>query len=880
MKSTSQVRKAFLDYFKSQGHEVVASSSLVPAEDPTLLFTNAGMNQFKDVFLGAEKRAYVRAATSQKCVRAGGKHNDLDQVGYTARHHTFFEMLGNFSFGDYFKQDAIHYAWDLLTRVFELPAERLWVTVYETDDEAYDIWKDDIGVPVDRIVRIGDKPGGARYESDNFWAMGDTGPCGPCSEIFYDHGPEIDGGPPGSPDEDGDRFVEVWNLVFMQFDRDAEGNFSPLPAPCVDTGMGLERISAVLQNTYDNYRTDLFQHLISAAASVTGTRDPDSKALRVIADHIRACSFLIADGVLPSNEGRGYVLRRIIRRAVRYGHKVGQKKPFFHKMVEALAGEMGEAYPDLVAQQHRISEVLKEEEARFARTLDMGMNILSKVMDDSRASGGQIDGETAFLLYDTYGFPLDLTQDIARENELSVDLDGFAEQMEKQKERGRSAGKFQQAGEISAEAIKNLPKTEFLGYEHMQIADTQVVGILVDGKLVERLEQGQSGIVVLDRTPFYAESGGQVGDTGLLDSGETRFDVLDTIKLAGVFHGHVGRLEEGSLETRQRVRAAVDGGRRHTIVLHHSATHLMHAALRDILGNHVEQRGSLVAPDHLRFDFSHPRQVTPSELRTIEREVNRAIRENPATTVAMMDFDEALETGAMALFGEKYGDRVRVMRFGDLSTELCGGTHVDRVGDIGQFRIVSESAIGAGIRRIVAVAGEQAVENMQQVDTRLHHIAAMLKVSPDAVDQRLEQLLERSRALEKEVDALKSSLASSSSDELAASAVDIDGIKVLTSRNDGADARALRDSVDHLKDVLGSAIIVLAGAENGKVRIAAGVTKDLTASFRAGDLVNFVAAQVGGKGGGRPDFAQAGGNQPEKLDAALASVLDWAGKKN
>lgn len=880
MKSTSQVRKAFLDYFKSQGHEVVASSSLVPAEDPTLLFTNAGMNQFKDVFLGAEKRAYVRAATSQKCVRAGGKHNDLDQVGYTARHHTFFEMLGNFSFGDYFKQDAIHYAWDLLTRVFELPAERLWVTVYETDDEAYDIWKDDIGVPVDRIVRIGDKPGGARYESDNFWAMGDTGPCGPCSEIFYDHGPEIDGGPPGSPDEDGDRFVEVWNLVFMQFDRDAEGNFSPLPAPCVDTGMGLERISAVLQNTYDNYRTDLFQHLIAAAASVTGTRDPDSKALRVIADHIRACSFLIADGVLPSNEGRGYVLRRIIRRAVRYGHKVGQKKPFFHKMVKALAGEMGEAYPELVAQQHRISEVLKEEEARFARTLDMGMNILSKVMDDSRASGGQIDGETAFLLYDTYGFPLDLTQDIARENELIVDLDGFAEQMEKQKERGRSAGKFQQAGEISAEAIKNLPETEFLGYEHMEIADTQVVGILVDGKLVERLEQGQSGIIVLDRTPFYAESGGQVGDTGLLDSGETRFDVLDTIKLAGVFHGHVGRLEEGSLETRQRVRAAVDGGRRHTIVLHHSATHLMHAALRDILGNHVEQRGSLVAPDHLRFDFSHPRQVTPSELRTIEREVNRAIRENPATTVAMMDFDEALETGAMALFGEKYGDRVRVMRFGDLSTELCGGTHVDRVGDIGQFRIVSESAIGAGIRRIVAVAGEQAVENMQQVDTRLHHIAAMLKVSPDAVDQRLEQLLERSRALEKEVDALKSSLASSSSDELAASAVDIDGIKVLTSRNDGADARALRDSVDHLKDVLGRAIIVLAGAENGKVRIAAGVTKDLTASFRAGDLVNFVAAQVGGKGGGRPDFAQAGGNQPEKLDAALASVLDWVGKKN
>jgi alanyl-tRNA synthetase len=875
VKSTSQIRSAFLDYFKGQGHKVVASSSLVPADDPTLLFTNAGMVQFKDVFLGAERRDYRRAVSSQRCVRAGGKHNDLDQVGYTARHHTFFEMLGNFSFGDYFKQDAIRYAWDLLTGVFEISAERLWVTVYETDDEAYAIWKDEIEVPEERIVRIGDKPGGAKYESDNFWAMGDTGPCGPCTEIFYDHGDHIAGGPPGSKDEDGDRYVEIWNLVFMQFDRDAAGNFTPLPKPCVDTGMGLERIAAVLQGTHDNYTTDLFRSLTSAAAEVTGTNDPDSKALRVIADHIRACAFLVADGVLPSNEGRGYVLRRIIRRAVRYGFKAGQKKPFFNRMVQPLVEVMGEAYPELTRQAERISEVLLEEEERFARTLDTGMGILAKVMDAARSGDRRIDGSTAFLLYDTYGFPLDLTQDIARENELSVDLEGFAEEMELQKERGRSAGKFQHAEGISAEAVKTLPQTDFIGYESLATDAARVAGILQDGRLVDSLEAGEAAVIVLDRTPFYAESGGQVGDTGTLAAEGVRFRVSDTVKIAGSFHGHVGELEQGSLRLGATVSAEVDADRRHAIVLHHSATHLMHTALREILGTHVEQRGSLVAPDYLRFDFSHPRQVTTDELRAIERQVNEAIRENPAATVEVMDFDRALETGAMALFGEKYGDRVRVMKFGDLSVELCGGTHVQRVGDIGQFKILGESAIGAGIRRIEAVAGERAVQSVQHMESRLQQVASLLKVGPDAVDSRLEQILARTRSLEKEVEALKSSVASSSSDELLSQVTDVQGIKVLSTRMDGADARSLRDSVDHLKNSLGTAIVVLAGVESGKVRIAAGVTKDMTARLKAGDLVNYVAQQVGGKGGGRPDFAQAGGSQPEGLDDALASVSAW-----
>jgi alanyl-tRNA synthetase len=875
LKSTAEIRQDFLEYFESQQHERVASSSLVPADDPTLLFTNAGMVQFKDVFLGADKRSCPRAATSQKCVRAGGKHNDLDQVGYTARHHTFFEMLGNFSFGDYFKREAIHYAWELLTGVWGIPAERLWVTVYETDDEAYAIWKDGIGIPAERVVRIGDKPGGAAFESDNFWAMGDTGPCGPCTEIFYDHGPEIEGGPPGSEHEEGDRFVEVWNLVFMQFDRSADGEFSPLPKPCVDTGMGLERIAAVLQGTHDNYETDLFRALTEAAAKVTGSHDAGSKALRVIADHIRACAFLIADGVLPSNEGRGYVLRRIIRRAIRYGFKAGQKEPFFNHMVAPLAGIMGAAYPELVKQADRIRAVLEEEEIRFERTLDTGLGILQKVMDRVRDGDRMIDGATAFLLYDTYGFPLDLTQDIARENDLTVDLDGFAAEMNKQKERGRSAGKFQAVESLSAEAAKSLQATEFLGYERLETDDATVIGILRDGKLVDSLEGGDEAVIILDKTPFYAESGGQVGDTGALTGAASRFRVVDTVKLAGAFHGHAGTLEAGTLASGDAVTASIDAQRRRSIVLHHSATHLMHAALRGILGEHVEQRGSLVAPDHLRFDFSHPRQVTADELRAVELRVNEAIRANPVATAEIMSFDAALESGAMALFGEKYGDRVRVMRFGDLSVELCGGTHVNRMGDIGQFKIVGESAIGAGIRRIEAVAGDRAVRAVQQLEAQLQQAAQALNIAPDGVAERLGQILERSKSLEKEIEVLKSSLASSSSDELVGQAVEVNGIKVLAKQLEGANASALRDSVDHLKSSLGSAVVVLGGSEDGKVRIAAGITRDLTARLKAGDLVNFVARQVGGKGGGRPDFAQAGGSQPESLDAALASVSAW-----
>jgi alanyl-tRNA synthetase len=880
-KSTAEVRQAFLDYFAGKGHEIVPSSPLVPANDPTLLFTNAGMVQFKDVFLGAEQRANKRAATSQRCVRAGGKHNDLDQVGYTARHHTFFEMLGNFSFGDYFKRDAIRYSWELLTEVYGLDKGRLWVTVYETDDEAHDIWTGEIGVPADRVIRIGDKPGGARYESDNFWAMGDTGPCGPCTEVFYDHGPEVEGGPPGSPEEDGDRYIEIWNLVFMQFDRSADGSMKPLPAPCVDTGMGLERLAAVLQAVHSNYQIDLFRALTAAAAALTGCEDMENASLNVIADHIRACAFLIADGVVPSREGRGYVLRRIIRRAIRHGYKLGQKKPFFHRMLGPLAEQMGDAYPELRTKGELINSTLLDEEERFARTLDTGMGILQDVMTKSE---GQIDGATAFLLYDTYGFPLDLTQDIARENDLTVDVAGFDEEMEQQKERGRSSGKFALQGQISTDVIQALGQTEFIGYDALETDGARVEAILVDGDPVDELEaaggEGRTAILLLDRTPFYAESGGQVGDTGLLSGEGFEFQVQDTIKLAGVFHGHIGKLRNGIISKGSTVRATVDAQRRESIVLHHSATHLLHAALQSVLGDHVEQRGSLVAPDHTRFDFTHPRAVTAEELMQIERMVNAQIRANPAAEVKLMAFDEALETGAMALFGEKYGDRVRVLRFGDFSVELCGGTHVNRVGDIGQFKIVEESAIAAGIRRIVAVAGEAAVEQIQSMEARLKQVAGILKTGPDRLDERLRQILDRSRALEKELDELKSTLASASGDELAGNAVEIGGIKVLAARLDGADPRSIRDTVDRLKDKLGSSVVVVGSADSGKVRLAAGVSKDLVARIQAGNLVNFVANQVGGKGGGRPDFAQAGGSQPENLDRALSSVPTWVSENS
>jgi alanyl-tRNA synthetase len=875
LKTTAEIRQAFLDFFAARQHEVVASSSLVPADDPTLLFTNAGMVQFKDVFLGAEKRQSPRAATSQKCVRAGGKHNDLDQVGYTARHHTFFEMLGNFSFGDYFKKDAILFAWALLTEDFGLDKDRLWVTVYHTDDEAFDIWTKDIGLADERVIRIGDKPGGAPYESDNFWAMGDTGPCGPCSEIFYDHGADYYGGLPGSEDEDGGRYVEIWNLVFMQFDRSADGSLQPLPKPCVDTGMGLERLAAVLQGVHSNYDTDLFQALIKAAAKLTNTTDLSNKSLNVIADHIRACAFLISDGVLPSNEGRGYVLRRIIRRAIRHGFKLGQKDPFFAGMTAALVEQMGTAYPSLEKQQAHITSTLEDEERRFATTLDKGLGLLQGVMEKASAASGKIDGEVAFTLYDTYGFPLDLTQDIARENALEVDIEGFDIEMEKQRARGRTAGQFQHKDQISAEAVKNFPVTRFLGYDELSTDRAVIAGILVDGQLADELKEGETAVLVLDQTPFYAESGGQVGDTGVISSGDTTFEVEDTVKLGGTFFGHIGRMNSGVLRPGQQVSAEVDADRRQSIVIHHSATHLMHRALRDILGTHVEQKGSLVAPDYTRFDFSHPKQLSVDELQQIERHVNDAIRVNPLSVSEVMSFDDALKTGAMALFGEKYGDKVRVLRFGDLSTELCGGTHVNRVGEIGQFKIVSEAAIGSGVRRIMAVAGEAAVEYIQRMESQLQAVAHALKVSPEATPSRLKQVQERNHQLEKELSALKSSMASSGSDSLLDKVNDINGIKVISARMDDLDAGDLRDSIDHLKDRLGSAVVVLSSVDGDKVRIAVGVSKDLTTRIKAGNLVNFVASQVGGKGGGRPDFAQAGGNRPDLVDDALSSVLGW-----
>jgi alanyl-tRNA synthetase len=871
MKSTAEIRSQFLEFFRERGHAVVASSPLVPGNDPTLLFTNAGMVQFKDVFLGAEKRSYKRAVSSQRCVRAGGKHNDLDSVGYTARHHTFFEMLGNFSFGDYFKRDAIIYAWDLLTRVYGLPAERLMVTVYHSDDEAYDLWANEVGVPAERIVRIGDNKG-APYASDNFWQMADTGPCGPCTEIFFDHGAHIPGGPPGSPDEDGDRFIEIWNLVFMQFDRQADGTLLPLPAPCVDTGMGLERLAAVLQGVHANYDIDLFRHLIAAAGKATGCQDLADNSLKVIADHIRACAFLIVDGVLPSNEGRGYVLRRIIRRALRHGWKLGAKGLFFHRMVAPLVEVMGEAYPELRERQGMVEAALRGEEERFAETLDTGMKVFEEV---AAKAVERIPGDEAFRLYDTYGFPVDLTADIARERGLGVDMEGFESAMEGQRKRARAASQFGGTAQLPAELVKQLSPTEFLGYEACARDDLKVVGLLRDGRAVEALAAGEEGIVILDATPFYAESGGQIGDTGMIEADGARFEVGDTQKLAGNFHGHIGRLTAGSLRLGASVRAEIEAERRQAIVLNHSATHLMHAALRQVLGEHVQQKGSLVAPDRLRFDFSHFQPVTADELARIEAMVNAGIRANAAAEAEQMGFDEAIAAGAMALFGEKYGERVRVLRMGELSTELCGGTHVARTGDIGLFRITSESGVAAGVRRIEAVTGEGALRWVSAQQQALAEVSRLLGGSGAEVVDKLRQTLDRQRQLERELDKLKARLAGSATDELVSSAHDIGGVKLVAARLEGLDAKALRESVDRLKQKLGErSVVLLASGRDGKASLVAGVV-GATDKVRAGDLVGFVAAAIGGKGGGRPDLAQGGGEDGPALADALARVPQW-----
>ena len=860
--STADVRRTFLDYFRQRGHTIVPSSPLVPGNDPTLLFTNAGMVQFKDVFLGKEQRDYVRAATAQRCVRAGGKHNDLENVGYTARHHTFFEMLGNFSFGDYFKKQAIPLAWEFVTQWLKLDPARLWVTVYKDDEEAAQIWIRDIGVDPARVARMGEK--------SNFWAMGDTGPCGPCSEIFYDHGPEVPGGPPGSADEDGDRFVEIWNLVFMQFERSADATLTPLPKPSVDTGAGLERLAAIMQGVHSNYDIDLFRDLISAAASVTGTTEVGSPSLRVIADHIRACSFLIVDGVMPSNEGRGYVLRRIIRRAVRHGYKLGQTKPFFHRLVPALVVAMGDSSPELVREAERVTRVLRLEEERFAETLASGMAQFDARMQE--AGGSKVPGALVFLLHDTYGFPPDLTADIARERGIGIDLEGYEREMDAQRERARAASRFgvDQRGGAQIEG-----RSEFSGYEALE-SEGRIVALLRGGQSVDALNMGDEGEVVLDRTPFYAESGGQVGDTGTLSaSPSTLFQVEDTQK-RGAVHAHRGRLQSGALRIGDTLVAHVNAERRQAIRLNHSATHLLHAALRNVLGKHVTQKGSLVAPDRLRFDFSHVQPVTPEELQQIERIVNAQIRANDVADTQHMDYEAAIADGAMALFGEKYDKRVRVLRFGGFSTELCGGTHVDRTGDIGLFHIVSESGVAAGVRRIEAVTGQAALEYLERVDDTLDDVAELVHGSRGDVAGKVREALERIRALEKENRALKDKLASGSSRDLAAGAVDIDGVKVLATRVEGADAGALRSALDQLKSRLGSAIIVLAAAESAsRVLLVAGVTTDQTARIRAGELISAVAAQVGGKGGGRADFAQAGGTNAAALDQALESVVPW-----
>ncbi|WP_296699997.1 alanine--tRNA ligase [Thiocapsa sp. UBA6158] len=861
MRTSAELRASFLDYFAQRDHEPVPSSPLVPGNDPTLLFTNAGMVQFKEVFLGRERRAYNRAVSSQRCVRAGGKHNDLENVGYTARHHTFFEMLGNFSFGDYFKREAIEYAWDYLTRVLALPPERLWITVYTEDDEAADIWLKEIGADASRFSRCGAK--------DNFWSMGETGPCGPCSEIFYDHGPEIPGGPPGSPDEDGDRYVEIWNLVFMQYNRDAEGNLTPLPRPSVDTGMGLERLAAVMQGVHSNYEIDLFVRLIDAAARFTGCADRENKSLRVIADHIRSAAFLITDGVTPGNEGRGYVLRRIMRRAIRHGYQLGCTAPFFHRLVSPLVAEMGAAYPELVAAREHVERIILLEEERFAETLEHGLRLLDEAI--AGLADVQIPGETVFKLYDTYGFPTDLTADIARERGLTLDMDGFEQAMAQQRERARAASHFGGAATLE---IDVQGETEFCGYERLQEEATVVAIYSADGSR-DQLAAGEEGLVVLDLTPFYAESGGQVGDRGWLVGEGGRFEVLDAQKKGEGAVCHLGRVGEGVLAVGDRVDARVDGERRRATALNHSATHLLHAALRQVLGEHVQQKGSLVGPERLRFDFSHYEAVSREQLLEIERMVNREVRENHLVETRIMSLDDAKASGAMALFGEKYSEQVRVLRMGDFSTELCGGTHVKAVGDIGLVKVVGENGIASGVRRIEAVTGATALDWIEADEDRLIRLAGLLKGGRDDIDQRVVALLERSRRLEKELEQLKAKLASSAGQDLASQAILIEGIKVLAARLDGADSKALRVTLDQLKDKLGSAVVVLATEADGKVSLIAGVTPDLTAKVKAGELVNFVAAQVGGKGGGKPDMAQAGGTQPENLPAALAGVAAW-----
>ena len=861
MTSSTELRQAFLDFFKARKHAVVASSSLVPVNDPTLLFVNAGMVQFKDVFLGQEKRSYTRATSSQRCVRAGGKHNDLENVGYTARHHTFFEMLGNFSFGDYFKREAIGYAWEFLTGTLGIPAEKLWITVFEGDDEAADIWLQEIKVDPARFGRIGAR--------DNFWSMGAIGPCGPCSEIFYDHGPDIPGGPPGTPEEDGDRYVEIWNLVFMQYDRDAEGKLNPLPHPSVDTGMGLERLAAVMQGVHSNYDIDLFRSLVASAAEVTATADRENNSLKVIADHIRSCAFLVVDGVLPSNEGRGYVLRRIIRRAIRHGYQLGTTQPFFYRLVAPLCKEMGTAYPELAENRQHVERILRLEEERFAETLEQGMRILEEGL--ATQEGRVIPGETVFKLYDTYGFPVDLTADFARERGLTVDMEGFEREMEAQRSRARAASQF---GAATSRNLEVEGSTEFTGYERLRDEAT-ITALFRDGRSVDCLDCGESGVVILDHTPFYAESGGQTGDRGWLETGDARFSVGDTQKQGAGAYAHIGTLEQGVLHTGDRVAAAVDSRHRQATVLNHSGTHLLHAALRTVLGDHVQQKGSLVEPDRLRFDFTHFEPVTPEQLETIEKLINEQIRANARAKTRVMSVDDALASGAMALFGEKYGDEVRVLSIGDFSVELCGGTHVAHAGDIGLLKITAETGIAAGVRRIEAVTGERAMQWITESENRLQRIAERVKGNRGDADEKVGQLLEKNRRLERELQQLKGKLASSQGSDLAGQAVEINGIKVLAARLEGADSKTLRDTLDQLKNKLGSAAVVLGTVNDNKVSIVAGVTKDQTGRIKAGELVNAVASQVGGKGGGRPDMAQAGGNQPENLDAALKSVPDW-----